>query len=46
MKCVILAGGYATRLRPLTDDVPKHLLPVGGRPMLDWVLDAVREVGD
>jgi glucose-1-phosphate thymidylyltransferase len=46
MKCVILAAGYATRLRPLTDDLPKHLLPVGGRPMLDWVLDAVREVPD
>ena len=46
MKCVILAAGYATRLRPLTDDVPKHLLPVGARPMLDWVLDRVREVDD
>jgi glucose-1-phosphate thymidylyltransferase len=46
MKCVILAAGYATRLRPLTDDVPKHLLPVGERPMLDWVLDRVREVQD
>jgi glucose-1-phosphate thymidylyltransferase len=44
VKAVILAAGYATRLRPLTDDVPKHLLPVGGRPMLDWVLDRVREV--
>ncbi len=44
MKAVILAAGYATRLRPLTDDVPKHLLPVGNRPMLDWVLDRVREV--
>lgn len=46
MRCVILAAGYATRLRPLTDDVPKHLLPVGERPMLDWVLDSVREVQD
>jgi len=46
VKCVILAAGYATRLRPLTDDVPKHLLPVGERPMLDWVLDRVREVRD
>jgi glucose-1-phosphate thymidylyltransferase len=46
VKCVILAAGYATRLRPLTDDVPKHLLPVGERPMLDWVLDRVREVQD
>jgi len=44
MKGVILAAGYATRLRPLTDDVPKHLLRVGERPMLDWVLDRVREV--
>jgi glucose-1-phosphate thymidylyltransferase len=46
VKCVILAAGYATRLRPLTDDVPKHLLPVGERPMLDRVLDRVREVED
>ena len=38
MKAVVLAGGYATRLRPLTDDVPKPLLPVGGRPILDWIL--------
>ena len=44
MKCVILAAGYATRLRPLTDGMPKHLLPVGERPMLDWVLDRVRDV--
>jgi glucose-1-phosphate thymidylyltransferase len=44
VKAVILAAGYATRLRPLTDDLPKHLLPVGGRPMLDWVLDRVGEV--
>lgn len=46
MKCVILAAGYATRLRPLTDDLPKHLLPIGDRPMLEWVLDRVREVED
>jgi glucose-1-phosphate thymidylyltransferase len=46
VKAVILAAGYATRLRPLTDDVPKHLLPVGGRPMLDWVLDRIREVDE
>lgn len=44
MKGVILAAGYATRLRPLTENRPKHLLPVGGRPMLEWVLDRVREV--
>ena len=44
MKAVILAAGYATRLRPLTDELPKHLLPVGGRPMLDWILDKIREI--
>jgi glucose-1-phosphate thymidylyltransferase len=43
MKALILAAGYATRLRPLTDTVPKQLLPVGGRPMVDWILDKVRE---
>jgi glucose-1-phosphate thymidylyltransferase len=46
MKAVLLAAGYGTRLRPLTDDRPKHLLPVGGRPMLDWILDSVHEVED
>jgi glucose-1-phosphate thymidylyltransferase len=46
MKAVLLAAGYGTRLRPLTDDGPKHLLPVGGRPMLDWILDWVRELDD
>jgi glucose-1-phosphate thymidylyltransferase len=46
VKAVILAAGYATRLRPLTNDMPKHLLPVGNRPMLDWVLDRIREVED
>jgi glucose-1-phosphate thymidylyltransferase len=44
VKAVLLAAGYATRLRPLTDERPKHLLPVGGRPMLDWILDRVREL--
>jgi glucose-1-phosphate thymidylyltransferase len=46
VKAIILAGGYATRLRPLTDDVSKCLLPVGGRPMIDWILDRIREVED
>ena len=44
MKAVLLAAGYGTRLRPLTDDRPKQLLPLGGRPMLEWVLDRIREV--
>jgi glucose-1-phosphate thymidylyltransferase len=44
MKAVLLAAGYGTRLRPLTDDRPKQLLPLAGRAMLDWVLDGIREV--
>src|SRR5205807_9572397 len=43
MRALILAAGYATRLRPLTDTLPKQLLPVGGRPMVDWILDKLRE---
>ena len=46
MRAMILAAGYATRLAPLTDSIAKQLLPVGGRPMLDWVCDKVEEVSD
>jgi glucose-1-phosphate thymidylyltransferase len=44
MKAVVLAAGYATRLYPLTLDRPKALLPVGGRPMLEHLLDRLDEV--
>lgn len=44
MKALILAAGYATRLYPLTENIAKHLLPVGGRPMVDHILDRIREV--
>jgi len=45
VKAVILAAGRGTRLRPLTDRCPKPLLPVGGRPLLEWLLLRVREAG-
>jgi glucose-1-phosphate thymidylyltransferase len=44
VKAIILAGGYATRLRPLTDDLSKCLLPVGGKPMVEWILEGIRAV--
>jgi glucose-1-phosphate thymidylyltransferase len=44
MKAVVLAAGYGTRLRPLTNSVPKQLLSVGGRPILDWILERIRDV--
>ena len=42
MKAIILAAGYATRLYPLTENFPKPLLPVGGRPILDWLIDDLK----
>lgn len=47
MKAVILAAGYATRLYPLTENLPKCLLEVGGRTILDSIvgkIDAVSEI--
>lgn len=41
----ILAGGLATRLRPLTERIPKALLEVAGRPFIDWQLEYLRNQG-
>jgi choline kinase len=41
MHCVILAAGTATRLRPLTNETPKCLLPIGTQPMLERIITAV-----
>jgi len=38
VQCVILAGGLATRMRPLTDAIPKALIPAGGAPFIDHQL--------
>lgn len=45
MKAFLLAGGHGTRLRPLTDSVPKCLLPVRGIPLLDIWLDSCARSG-
>jgi glucose-1-phosphate thymidylyltransferase len=45
VKALILAAGYATRLYPLTLDRPKPLLEVGGRPILDRLLDRLAPIG-
>jgi glucose-1-phosphate thymidylyltransferase len=46
MNAIILAAGYATRLRPLTDTRAKELLPVGGRPIIDRIVDSIAAVGE
>jgi MurNAc alpha-1-phosphate uridylyltransferase len=45
MQCVILAGGRGTRLGPFTDDLPKALVDVAGRPFLDYQLELLRATG-
>ena len=46
MKCLILAAGYATRLYPLTENFPKPLLEVGGKTILDWLIDDIDTCGE
>ena len=46
MKCLILAAGYATRLYPLTENFPKPLLEVGGKTILDWLIDDIDICGE
>jgi glucose-1-phosphate thymidylyltransferase len=42
MKAIILAAGYATRLYPLTETIAKPLLPLAGRPMVDYLVDQIQ----
>lgn len=42
---VIMAGGFGTRLRPLTDNIPKPMLPIGGTPLLERTVDRLRQCG-
>ncbi len=44
MKAIILAAGYATRLYPLTENMPKALLPVGGKTIIDHLMDKLMRI--
>ena len=45
MKAVIMAGGRGTRIAALSKDLPKPMLPIDGRPILEWELGSLREQG-
>lgn len=45
MQAIIIAGGFGTRLRPITDTCPKPALPIMGRPFLEYQLDLLKRVG-
>ena len=42
---VILAGGRATRLQPLSDSIPKSLIPIAGKPLIGRILEGFRAEG-
>jgi len=46
MKAIILSAGYATRLYPLTKDIPKGLLPIGEKSILDFIVDQIETIKD
>ena len=45
LKTVVMAGGFGTRLRPLTDELPKPMLPVGDKPVLELILSQLHDAG-
>ena len=45
LQAVVMAGGLGSRLRPLTDNVPKPMLPVGGRPLMELTIEKLQKAG-
>ena len=45
LRAMVMAGGLGTRLRPLTEDLPKPMLPLGSRPLLELIVEQLREAG-
>lgn len=45
MKAFLLAAGYGTRLRPITDSIPKCLVPICGKPLLEWWMELFENHG-
>ena len=45
LQALVMAGGQGMRMRPLTDELPKPMLPVGGRPLMEVIIDQLRDVG-
>lgn len=44
-QAVILAGGKGVKMRPLTYEIPKPLIPVGGKPILEYLIETLRDAG-
>lgn len=45
MKAILLAAGLGTRLRPITDEIPKCLVPINGKPLLAWWIELFEKHG-
>jgi dTDP-glucose pyrophosphorylase len=45
LQALIMAGGYGTRLLPLTKDLPKPMLPIGNRPLMELIIEQLHQIG-
>ncbi|MCD8493719.1 MAG: nucleotidyltransferase family protein, partial [Geovibrio sp.] len=45
MKAVVMAGGFGTRIQPLTSSVPKPMIPVMNKPMMEYIIDSLKNAG-